>query len=256
MPKPKSGSAHPAGVAWASADTVWVTTTRTNAVNLVDWKTGKTLQTVPVGVAPYAVYPVGKDKVYVSNWGGDPPKAGDTTAPSAGTPTHVDERGIADRGTVTVLTRTDGRWAVAKSLRVGLHPSGMYPSWDVKFFYVANANSDTVSVIRTADDEVVETIVCRPEGRLPFGSGCNAIALSPDGKTLFVANGTNNCVAVVRLGAKAGGAGEASRLVGLIPTGWYPGAIRLSADGKTLYVANVKGLGSLARQKGNEKASR
>ncbi|HEY2787314.1 MAG TPA: alkaline phosphatase family protein [Fimbriiglobus sp.] len=256
VPKPKSGSANPAGVAWASADTVWVTATRGNCVHLIDWKSGRTLQTVPVGVAPYTVVPVGKDKVYVSNWGGDMPKAGDTTAPSSGTATHVDKRGIADRGTISVLTRTDGKWARTKTLRVGLHPSGMVPSWDVRFLFVANANSDTVSVIRTVDDEVVETIVCRPEGRLPFGSGCNAVAIAPDNRTLYVANGTNNCVAVVKLGVKAGGEGDASRLAGLIPTGWYPGAIRLSGDGKTLYIANVKGLGSLARQKGNEKAPR
>ena len=68
---------------------------------------------------------------------------------------------------------------------------------------MANANSDTVSVIGTDTDEVVETISCRPEGRLPFGSGCNALALSPDGATLYVANGTNNCIAVVRLGARS-----------------------------------------------------
>jgi YVTN family beta-propeller protein len=255
-PKPKTGSAHPAGLAWASADSVWMTTTRTNAVHLINLKTGKATQTIPVGVAPYAVVPVGADKVHVSNWGGDLPKAGETTAPSAGTPTHVDERGVADRGTVSVLAKKDGTWAVTKSIRVGLHPSGMTATKDGIYLFVANANSDTVSVIRTADDEVVETIVCRPEGGLPFGSGSNAVALSPDGKTLYVANGTNNCVAVVRLGAKSGGEGEVSRLAGLVPTGWYPGAICLSGDGRTLYVSNVKGLGSLARQKGKETAPR
>ena len=41
VPKPKAGSAHPAGVAWASAETVWVTSTRGNNVQLVNWKTGK-----------------------------------------------------------------------------------------------------------------------------------------------------------------------------------------------------------------------
>jgi len=58
-----------------------------------------------------------------------------------------------------------------------------------RFLYVANANSDTVSVIDTQTDEVVETIDCRPEARLPFGSGANALALSPDGAVLYVANG-------------------------------------------------------------------
>ena len=40
-----------------------------------------------------------------------------------------------------------------------------------QFVYVANANSDTVSVISTKHLEVVETIRCRPAARLPFGSG-------------------------------------------------------------------------------------
>ena len=61
----------------------------------------------------------------------------------------------------------------------------MVASRQGKFVYVANANSDTVSVIDTASDEVIETISCRPEARLPFGSGANALALSPDGGTLY-----------------------------------------------------------------------
>src|ERR1700735_3147830 len=106
----------------------------------------------------------------------------------------------------------------------------MVASKSGKFVYVANANSDTVSVLDTSKDGVSETIKCRPEARLPFGSGTNAVALSPDGGTLYVANGTNNCVAVVRLATKVSeGADknrpEASTVAGLIPTAWYPGAI-------------------------------
>ena len=123
-----------------------------------------------------------------------------------------------------------------------------------KFVYVANANSDTVSVIDAAKDEVVETIDCKPEAKLPFGTGSNAVALSPDGLTLFVANGTGNCVAVVALGSLSGGPVPPndvtpSHVTGMIPTGWYPGVVRLSADGKRLFVANVKGHGSLQARK-------
>ena len=143
------------------------------------------------------------------------------------------------------------------------------------FVYVANANSDTVSVIETATDKVVETIDCRPEARLPFGSGCNALALDPSGLILYVANGSNNCVAVVRLAGKSveidweflqrgldwdiyrlpvplGTPGKSS-LAGLVPTGWYPGAVLVSADGKRLLVANIKGLGSLDEKRAKEK---
>jgi YVTN family beta-propeller protein len=131
-----------------------------------------------------------------------------------------------------------------------------------RFVYVANAASDTVSVIDQRSDSVVEMIPCRPEGRLPFGSGPNALALSPDGGTLYVANGTNNCLAVVRLGKHACDADAADRrpeksaAAGLIPTGWYPGAVLVSPDGKTLYVANIKGHGSLSQPRPKEKGKR
>src|SRR5207247_9089291 len=137
-----------------------------------------------------------------------------------------------------------------KTLAGGLQPSGVTVSPTGEFLYAANANSETVSVIDTAKDEVVETIGCRPEARLPFGSGANAVALAPDGRTLYVANGTNNCIAVVRLGqqaSEAAGRPAGSIVAGLIPTAWYPGALALSADGKQLFTANVKGVGALSR---------
>jgi YVTN family beta-propeller protein len=145
-----------------------------------------------------------------------------------------------------------------KSITVGGHPAGMTASKNGKFLYVANANSDTVSVIDTTTEKVVETIDCKPEAKLPFGTGSNAVELSPDGHTLYVANGTGNCVAVVALGSEAGGpmvegVPRPSRVAGLIPTGWYPGAVRLSADGKKLFVANVKGHGALQPRKAEPK---
>jgi YVTN family beta-propeller protein len=245
------GYPHPAGIARQSGDEIWVTSTRDNSVQLINLATGQAEQRVPVGVAPYMVCSVGPDRCYVSNWGGDPPKDGDSQAESSGTPVRVDPRTrVVDDGTVSVLAAVPGKWKQRRTIRVGLHPCGMALSRNKQFLYVANANSDTVSVIDTGTDEVVETIACRPEARLPFGSGCNALALSPDGSTLYVANGTNNCVAVVRLGDRSAEGDvvarpAASRVLGLIPTGWYPGALLLSADGRTLYVANVKGHGAL-----------
>src|SRR5262249_20147392 len=132
------------------------------------------------------------------------------------------------------------------------HPSGIVASPKGKFLYVANANSDTVSVIDTTADAVVETIDCKPEAKLPFGTGSNAVALSADGSTLYVANGTGNCIAVGRIRNFALGEPDGLRfsyVQGMIPTGWYPGAVRLSDDGKRLFVANVKGHGALQPRK-------
>jgi YVTN family beta-propeller protein len=237
LPDPAvKGAAYPTGMA-VDGDAVWVCSNRGNDLLRMDAKSGKVTATVPVGVAPYMPVVVGK-KVYVSNWGGDRPDGKGIT--TSGTSVKIDPRtSVANHGSVSVVEGEGDQWK-ARRIEVGGHPCGMMASKDGRFVYVANANSDTISVISTGSDKVVETIDCKPEKRLPFGSGSNALALSPDGKTLYVANGTNNCIAVVQLGQ-----GQPSQVVGLIPTGWYPGAVDVSADGKTLCVANVKGHGSL-----------
>ena len=259
-------SAHPAGIAVLSDTEVFVTTTRCNSVQRVNLTSGKVEEEIPVGVAPYMVLMLGSDRAYVTNWGGDPPRPGDPQDTSSGTPIRIDPKtGVASHGSVSVLKKEAGRWKQTKTISVGLHPSGMCASKGKNFVYVANANSDSVSVLDTSKDEVIEYIKCRPEARLPFGSGTNAVTLSPGGETLYVANGTNNCVAVVRLAEKSSevvgrignpstGKGPIanpshSTIDGLIPTGWYPGAVLVSADGKTLHVANIKGHGSLGTPK-------
>jgi len=252
-----SGAAYPTGLAATTDGKLWVCSNRGNEAQLIDPSTGKAEAVVPVGVAPYMPLVVGA-KVYVSNWGGDRPSE---NAPfsTSGTPVKVDPvTTVANTGTVSVLAKSGDAWKVAKSIAVGLHPSGMALSPDGRFAYVANANSDTVSVIDTSSDAVVETISAKPESRLPFGSGSNAVAVSPDGSTLFIANGTNNCVAVVVLGNNSGGehgpiTNRPSAIGGLIPTGWYPGAIRIAPTGNTLIVANVKGVGSLASKRDPDK---
>lgn len=260
LEKPKVGKeVHPAGMALLGNDKLWVTSTRGNNVQLIDLKTGKIEQVVSVGVAPYTIVCPTPNRCFVSNWGGDPPKEGDPQAKSSETPIRIDPKtGIANDGTVSVLEKIDGKWRQTKTIRVGLQSSGMALSPSGRFLYIANANSDTISVVEVAKAEVVETIACRPERRLPFGSGSNAVAVSPRGDELYVANGTNNCVAVVSpLSPRSGDLTVVSReqvpsrLAGLIPTGWYPGAILVS--GNQLIVANVKGHGSLAHHRPGEK---
>jgi YVTN family beta-propeller protein len=264
MIRPRVGGlAHPAGMALLPDGELMVTSTRGNTVQLVNLSTGQAEQAIGVGVAPFTVLPVGPGRCYVSNWGGNPPTAADPKALSSGTPIRVDPRtGVANSGTISVIAATPGKWKQVKTIEVGLHPCAMAASPRGHFVYVANAVSDSISVIDQRSDAVVETIPCRPEGRLPFGSGPNALAISPDGNTLYVANGTNNCLAVVRLGKLAydGDAAEQrtekSGVIGLIPTGWYPGAILVSPNGKTLYVANIKGHGSLSQPRPREKGKR
>jgi YVTN family beta-propeller protein len=251
-PPAVGGAAYPTGIAIQNDRRIWVCSSRGNELQLVNLDDGEIEARVPVGVCPYMPVVVGK-KVYVSNWGGDRPGQDEPAAKTSGTPAQIDPRtSVANRGSVSVVEQSSAGWKQQKSIQVSGHPCALTTSPTGKFLYVANANSDTVSVIDTRTDTVIETIDCKPEAKLPFGSGSNAVALSPDGAILYVANGTSNCMAVVRLGdraVEAGGRHVPSALIGLIPTGWYPGAIRVSSDGKRVFVANVKGHGSLQPRK-------
>jgi YVTN family beta-propeller protein len=233
--KKKRGS-YPCGIALSPDEkTAYVCLSINNTIGIVDLETYKMTGEIPVGVAPFAVVlsPDGKT-AYVSNWGGRRAKAGDKTAQSAGTATVIDARGIAASGTVGIIDLSAKKQVT--EIAVGLHPAAMAMTKDGATLYVANANSDTVSVIDTANKKVRENILVRPDSTLPFGSASNALALSPDEKTLFVANGGNNAVAVVDL------SGGAAKVQGFIPAGWYPGAV--ACNGKSIFIANVKGIGS------------
>jgi YVTN family beta-propeller protein len=249
-PPAVKGSPNPAGLTVAPDGALWVAATRSNCV-LRQGKNG--FESVPVGVAPFAVCCPRADRCYVTNWGGDPPRPDDPQSLSSGTPVRIDARtNVANDGTVSVVAHEGDHWRQVKTIRVGLHPSGVALGAGRRLLYVANANSDTVSVIDTQTDTVVETIACRPAERLPFGSGSNAVLVGPAGGVLYVANGTNNCVAVIALASVDAPGGlvrlhEHSEIRGFIPTGWYPGAVAETPDRRRLYVVNVKGHGSLSQ---------
>ena len=109
--------------------------------------------------------------------------------------------------------------------------------------YVAEDQSDTVDVIDTAKNAIVETIpVIAPASVLPAalaqytGANSNSVTLSPDETQLYVTNGNLNCIAVVALS----GTNSGDQVVGLIPTGWYPNSVSFSGDGTWVYVVNGK----------------
>ncbi len=211
-----------------------------NALAVVDAETGKVSGVVKTGgVAPFGAV-VSRDgrTAWVSNWGGRWPTDGDITAPTGLAPTAdrvvVDERGIASTGT---LTRVDlDRLTVTDTLAVGLHPTAMV--WDEprQRLFVANANSDSLSVVDTGTQRVVSTIPLEPFGLKQKGVAPTALALAPDGATLFVALGGLNAVAMVDTRTQA--------IRGLIPTAWYPNHLALSRDGSKLGVATLLGVGS------------
>ncbi|MDH7569196.1 MAG: alkaline phosphatase family protein [Armatimonadota bacterium] len=238
----------PTGLALDRAgETLWVVLNGNNT--LAEWNlaANSLRREIPVGKVPFGVALAGTDKAYVSNWGGRAPQTDEPAALAGWEPVLIDPRTNATAtGTVSVVSLAMG--AVVKTIEVGLHPSAILAGAGGARVFVANTHSDTVSVIDTASDEVVEEIRVAPPEADRFGSSPAALALSPRGDTLFVANATNNAVAVVVLSGRASGlrrGGTAnSRVVGYIPTGWYPGGLAITPDGKTLCVANVKGIGS------------
>jgi YVTN family beta-propeller protein len=110
--------------------------------------------------------------------------------------------------------------------------------------FVASDNSDSVDVIDTRTDQILQTISTTGPASLPAslrkftGSGPNALALAPDEKTIYVTNGGTNSLAVISL--KDGSAH--SMVEGLLPTGWYPTAVSVSTDGRHIYVTNGKSM--------------
>ncbi len=237
----------PAGLAISpDGQRLYVVLNMSNQLLEMNPHTGKTMRTFPVGVAPYDVVLAG-NKVFVSNWGGRRPETNSLTGPAGhGTLVRVDPvRHIASEGSVSILDLTTG--LVRREILTGLHASALCLSPDQRYLFVANAGSDTVSVIDTRTEAVIETISLRWASGDLFGASPNALAMAPSGKVLYVCNGTQNAVAVVNF--KPG----QSQLAGLIPTGWYPGAIAFDAPRRAIYVSNIKGHGSGHPPKGEVK---
>ena len=229
-----------------SGDKLLVALNGNDQVIKIDIESGSIEWEADVGNAPYGIV-VANGKVYVTNWAGGIPEKSDTDV--AGIPwgrAKVDpETGSIREGTVSVLDPLTGK--VLKEIIVGLHPNDIVMSPDERFVYVANANSDQVSVIDTEQDQLVENIPVRLMGdENPFwGSSPNGLAISGNGKTLYVANGMDNAVAVVSLGSKSSSKSkiDESSINGFIPTGAYPGAVCLVSN-SVLYVANIEAEGA------------
>jgi YVTN family beta-propeller protein len=239
----------PAGLALSpDGRKLYVALNLSNRLGEFDAEDGKLLRAWNVGVAPYGVALVDK-KVYVSNWGGRRPATNSVTGPAGrGTLVRVDPvRFIANEGSVSVIDLGKTNRGVKAEILVGLHPSAMALSPRGRYLVVANAASDTLSVIDTTMNRVSETIWAKRNAADLFGAAPNALAFDASGEKLYVCNGTQNAVAVVEFEPGR------SRLTGLIPVGWYPGAIAHDEARRALYVANIKGIGSTKKLDPGEK---
>ena len=142
-----------------------------------------------------------------------------------------------------VLVDLSGKPAVKARIPVKGQPNKMTLNAAQSLLYVAEDQSDTVDVIDTTKNTILETIpVLAHSGILPAslaqykGANPNSVTLSPDEKQLWVTLGTLNSVAVVALSGK----NQGDQVVGLIPTGWYPNSVSFNGDGSWAYVVNSK----------------
>jgi YVTN family beta-propeller protein len=227
-------------------DYLYVVLNGNNQLVKIDLNSRKTVWTKATGVAPYGIAVAGT-QVFITNWGGPMPGADTSTVETAGVPygkTYINPKtGATLFGSVQVYNQEDG--SMLNEITVGLHPNAIIASKDGRFLYVANANSDKVSVIAMQTSTLVETIPVRlMAGKEGFiGDSPNALSISNDGLTLYVANGLDNAVAVLKLGTNASTNGKGqSQITGFIPTEAYPGGLLL--DGNTLFVTNLEGEGS------------
>jgi YVTN family beta-propeller protein len=158
---------------------------------------------------------------------------------------------LADGSKVYVASERDGAVYVLDArdpatpkqsalIATGAHPDALLLNRAGTRLYIANAHSDTISVLDTASDKVIGTVLLRPEiAKDLAGATPTGLALSPDEKTLYAALGDMNAVAVVSLSESGA---EPARLMGYEPAGWYPTAVAATPDGKRLLVANAKGV--------------
>ena len=133
----------------------------------------------------------------------------------------------SDPGNITLLT----------TLNTGSHPVGLTLNQSQPLLYVANAHSDSISVVSTSSDTVVNTLTFKvPRLENFIGATPLHTSISSDGTTLYAAMSDLNAVAVVSID------GNSLTFQGYIPAGWYPSAVVVSNDGKRLLVSNAKGV--------------
>ena len=199
---------------------------------------------IRVGNLPHSVVisPDGTT-AYVSNEGGRIATAKDTQQYSAGTPVVTNPiTGSISTGTVSVVDLAS--FTVKATIATGLHPTGM--AFYGKYLLVTNTYDDTISVIDTGSNQVVETIYTSLPVKVPgsrsFADGANPNSIAVDAKYGFayVALYGANAVGVLDLRSIP----NAAYFKGMIPVAYAPSSVAYSPTQGALIIANDKGIGT------------
>jgi outer membrane autotransporter protein len=107
-------------------------------------------------------------------------------------------------------------------LGTGTEPFGVAVTPDGQFAYITNFGNNTVSVIATATNTVVGSLI-------PVGSSPQGVAITPDGRFAYVTNFGDGTVSVINTATKA---------VTQISVGGAPEGVAITPNGNFVYIAN------------------
>ena len=107
---------------------------------------------------------------------------------------------------------------------VRAHPTGLLFNQSQSLLYVANAHSDSISVVSTTDS-VLSTLQFQFSALNGlYGATPIAVGLSPNQNTLYAAMADLNAIEVIGVN------GSGLTVRGYIPVGWYPTGVVVSPD--------------------------
>ena len=193
---------------------LYVVTRGNHSLYVCDTRTMKVLSRLSLSTEAYTcIFNAKKKELYISAWGGK-----------------------------KVLIYDPKKNILTDSVNVEENPNDLVISRDGKWLFVANSNSNSVSVVNTSTHRVVETLNAALYPDALIGSTTNALALSEDDKTLYVANADNNCLAVFDVSNPGNSAAK-----GFIPTGWFPTGVKVL--GQKILVLNGMGMTSYVKTK-------
>lgn len=178
-----------------------VACTDSNAADVIDPATGKSVRRVPLGEEPEAfdLSPDGKT-IYVSN---------------------------EDEATASFVDAATGK--VLQAIKVGQEPEGVKVSADGKTLYVTSEVASMVHVIDVATAKVVKNV--------KVGKRPRRMAITPDGRELWVTNELGSSVSIVST-ADHSVIGEVKFAIkGARAEDISPVGITMTKDGKRAFVA-------------------
>ncbi len=150
----------------------------------------------------------------------------DDNCPNDFNPDQADSDGD---GIGDVCDDSDGYpYVMVDTITVGKWPwGGIAVSPDGEFVYVSNYGNNTVSVIKTTDNSVID---------IPVGAGPAGVSMTPDGAFVYVSNYSSNSVSVIRT--------SDNMVTQSIPVGNNPFGISVTPDGAVAYVSHYVYYGS------------